>query len=94
MSVTTMTDPVNCGITHVSCCPRALAGFYRGLAVIPGWMLRTVGKSCLPSSCVCPSMASRLASEPSVGNPSFGFEIAGGPGGQFAFVMRRIVVPA
>lgn len=86
-SITTMTDPPKCSTTHVTCCARQSTGSFRGLAVIPGWKQRTVGKSCLPATCNCPSMTSRLGSEPRIGNASFGFELSSGPSGQYGFVL-------
>lgn len=87
-STTSMDDPLNCRITHLSCCARQANGAYRGLAVIPGWSRKTVGTSCLPKGCpFCQNMKASLAGEPSIGNPGFGFRIEGGPSQSFGLLI-------
>lgn len=70
------------------CCPKGTKGSYRGLAVVPGWSKRVVGKPCSQSPCPsCPSMTADLyGGVPGLGNQEFGISLGKAPPGQQAYL--------
>ncbi|MFQ5506584.1 MAG: hypothetical protein ACE5F1_17580, partial [Planctomycetota bacterium] len=86
-------DPLKCAFRPGRCCKAS--GPYRGLALIPGWVLRHFGKSCLTKPCPsCPTMQLVTAGgDPSLGNPVFRLSLQEAPGGappKFAVVFLRV----
>lgn len=85
-----MDDPLRCRVTRLGCCKKQTRDRFAGLAVVPGWRSRAVGKSCTGSGCrSCPGMRAGLAGgDPSLGNGDFAATLSGAPdGGQAFFVL-------
>ena len=86
-------DSTRCQFTPGRCCPAS--GPYRGLAMIPGWTLKHVGKNCLGKPCPsCPNMyMGTSGGDPSLGNPDFSLDLVNAPGGlptKFAILYLRV----
>jgi hypothetical protein len=82
-------DPQKCEVKPGDCCAKQFGAVWAGLDVIPGWTQQRSGKSCLPKGCpLCANMNAALTGgDPSLGNPDFAIDIAGGPAGRFAFLV-------
>ena len=80
----------SCSFKAGKCC--TASGRYRGLALIPGWTIRHVGKPCLTKPCLnCNQMhMSTFGGDPSLGNPAFGVELVQAPAGSLAGMFLRI----
>lgn len=76
-------DPARCQFKVTGCCSRQMTGEYRGLAVVPGWLRTSFGKSCLAQPCPqCPSMTNVLiGGDPALGTSDFAVELRKAPTG-------------
>ena len=66
------------------CCPHGLGtnDTYQGLAVLPGFEVSTVGKSCLAAGCQsCTTMSLGLVGAPVMGNQDFAIAVENAPRG-------------
>lgn len=87
VNVVRMDDPLNGQVTNMNqllnlgCCQKQLGSGWAGLAVMPTWNKRSVGNSCLASSCgSCSSMQLDLGGgEAVLGNPDLAMTISGAP---------------
>lgn len=84
-SVIFVSDPM-CKFLLRRCCTKGTPGYYRGLAVVPGWKTQNVGKPCMGKPCAsCPSMSSGLyGGDPGLGNTAFGLALTQAPAGSIA----------
>jgi len=86
----TVVSATQCLIKLGSCCKKQLSPVYRGLAVIPAWKRKTVGKSCTSELCQsCPAMTIGSAGDPSLG-AGFVVTLDGAPTGGFAMLAIKL----
>lgn len=85
-------DPKKCKFSLVACCKKQLAGDWKGLAMIPGWSLKRVGKSCIGKPCPnCTSMVHHLAGgDTSLGNPDFKLMLSNAPANQIGILYIKL----
>lgn len=87
--VMTAVDPSNCKFTIGACCKKQRTTIYRGLAVIPGWTKKSVGKSCTTAPCAnCSAMAANCEGDPALGT-AFQMTLEDAPSGGFGVLFVK-----
>lgn len=85
-------DPKACKFSLVACCKKQLTGDWRGLAVIPEWSIKRVGRPCIGKPCAaCNNMVHLLAGgDSSLGNPDFALTLSNAPANQIGVCYIKI----
>ena len=81
-----LTDPVNGVVTDLTgagpCCQFGGLGAWAGLAVVPNWDLKVIGKGCSHVPCGnCAVQLGTVGGDASLGNRDFGFRLSSAPAG-------------
>jgi len=77
MKQANFTDLLNCKATFTPCCLKGGTATFRSLALIPGWVVKSMGNGCSTATCTrCLRLTlSTMGGDPAIGNPSFGFQL-------------------
>lgn len=83
-------DARRCQVRIGSCCRKQLAPTYRGLATIPCWQSRSVGRACTSAPCPsCPSMHIGSTGDPSLGT-AFTVTLSDAPANSTAYLFVSV----
>ncbi|MEZ5966348.1 MAG: hypothetical protein R3F56_21110 [Planctomycetota bacterium] len=85
----TVTDVRTCQLRFGQCCDKQSAPTYRGLAFVPCWRSRRLGRSCSVAPCPsCPTMHTESTGDPSIGT-TFLVRLEDAPVGSTAFLFLQ-----